>query len=426
MIALAASALFVFGYILITLESKLRVHKSAVALAVGSVSWILLGAFDPGLAHLEFVAVSSDIFNLIVFLIAAMSLVEIAGHYRAFDLIKAKLDSYSLSDRAQFTVLCFMTFFMSAVLNDLTTTIVMVQIARKFFSGRNLAVSAVGVVIAANAGGSWSPIGAVTTIMLWLADKFTAMQIVSFAFLPAFMLLVVAIAMLRRKIIDEPRFVTGEMPEGIKLTRSEKMVLSLVAVSFLMPVAMKSIGLSPVIGALFGLGITWMAIDLFKRFKPCDTHLSATIEHFLQKADLSSIKFFVGILLSVSALATLGVLDRVSTFIYGGGESIVRVALGNGVLGFASAVLDNIALTAIAIKMVPSTDPNLWALLAVAVATGGSMLAIGSAAGVVASGMVRELTFGTYFKIAFVPALVGLLTACAVWTLQYLAFVPSV
>jgi Na+/H+ antiporter NhaD/arsenite permease-like protein len=423
MIPFAVSALFIIGYALITLEGTLRIHKSAIALGIGAVSWILLGAFDPALAKHEFVAVSSDIFNLIIFLIAAMSLVEIAGHYRAFDLIKARLDSYSLSDRSQFVVLCVMTFFLSAVLNDLTTTIVMVQIARKFFSGRNLSVAAVGVVIAANAGGSWSPIGAVTTIMLWLADKFTAMQIVSFAFLPAFALLVVAVALLRPKMTNEARIITGERLCDVPLTRSEKAVLSFVAVSFLLPIAMKSIGLSPVIGALLGLGITWMAIDIFKRWKPCDTHLSATIEHLLQKADLSSIKFFVGILLAVSALSTLGVLDHVSTLIYAGGESFARIAFGNGALGFASAVLDNIALTAIAIKMVPSTDPYLWSLLAVAVATGGSMLAIGSAAGVVASGMVRELTFGTYFKIAFVPAMLGLLTACGVWCIQYFVFV---
>jgi Na+/H+ antiporter NhaD/arsenite permease-like protein len=423
MIPFAVSALFIIGYAFITLEGSLHIHKSAIALAVGAVSWILLGSFDPVLAHREFIAASSDIFNLIIFLIAAMSLVEIAGHYRAFDLIKAKLDSYSLSDRSQFVVLCVMAFFLSAVLNDLTTTIVMVQIARKFFSGRNLSVAAVGVVIAANSGGSWSPIGAVTTIMLWLADRFTAFQIVSFGFLPAFSLLVVAICMLRPKISNEPRLITGEKPCRARLARSEKAVLSFVAISFLLPVAMKSFGLSPVIGALLGLGLTWMAIDLFKRWKPCDTHLTATIEHLLQKADLSSIKFFVGILLAVSALSTLGVLDHVSTFIYGAGESFVRIAIGNGLLGFASAVLDNIALTAIAIKMVPSTDPYLWALLAVAVATGGSMLAIGSAAGVVATGMVKDLTFGTYFKIAFVPALVGLLTACFVWCAQYLMFV---
>lgn len=423
MIAFAATTLFVLGYVLITLETKLKIHKSAVALAVGAVSWILLGAFDSSLASHELMEVSADIFGLIVFLLAAMSLVEIAGHYRAFDLIKAKLDSYSLSDRAQFTVLCGMTFFLAAVLNDLTTTIVMVQIARKFFSGRNLAVAAVGVVIAANAGGSWSPIGAVTTIMLWLADKFTALQVVSFAFVPALALLVVALALLRRKVVNCPRVVTGEKPAGITLTRSEKIVLSLVSISFLMPVAMKSIGLSPVIGALFGLGLTWMAIDLFKRWKPCDTHLTATIEHLLQKADLSSIKFFIGILLSVSALAALGVLDYVSAFLYGAGDSFVRMIVGHSLLGFASSVLDNIALTAIAIKMVPSTDPYLWSLLAVAVATGGSMLAIGSAAGVVATGMVKELTFGEYFKIAFIPAALGLVTAIGVWCLQYMVLV---
>lgn len=421
MVQVAAVALFIIGYLLITLEGTLKVGKSAVALAMGAVLWIILAVHDPALVGHEIGLASADIFNLIVFLIAAMSLVEIAGHYRAFDLIKSKICKFQLTERSQFVAIAFTTFFLSSVLDDLTTTIVMIQIARKFFTGRNFAVSAVAIVIAANSGGAWSPIGDVTSIMLWLANKFTAWELISFGFVPAFALICTAVALMKGKIENGPR-VIAEQPEQVVLKRSEVFVLCLVVVSFFLPIAVKPLGLPPVIGTLLGLGLTWLTVDVFRRWKPTDTHLSATIEHLLQKADLSSIKFFVGILLSVAVLSSLGILDHVSQFIYGAGDSITRFIAGHAALGFASAILDNIALTAIAIKMVPSVDPYLWVLLALAVGTGGSMLAVGSASGVVASGLAK-VSFGEYFKIGFVPACVGLVVCIAVWFAQYSLFV---
>lgn len=169
-------------------------------------------------------------------------------------------------------------------------------------------------------------------------------------------------------------------------------------------------------------GVTlWLLAATSKDVTQDLTHLDASIKALLQKTDIASIKFFVGILLAVSALHTMGALDTLAHLIYGNNPSPAKVILGNIGLGFSSAVLDNVPQTAIAIQMLHIAEPSLWVLLAITVGTGGSLLVIGSAAGVVAMGMVPELNFQRYLKIAFWPALTGYATAVAVWTLQYMA-----
>ncbi len=421
MLAIIASIVFVIGYILITLETKLKIHKSALALSMGGALWILLGVADPLMVEEHMLHTGSEIFSLIAFLLAAMSLVEIAAHYRLFDYIREKLCSWNMSLVGQFCSIVVITFFLSAVLDNLTTTIVMIQIARKFFWGRNLLVAAVGIVLSANAGGAFSPIGDVTTIMLWLAEKFAAADILMYGFIPSALSIVVALVFLVRKLVPEER-VEMVKDNATPMTYSEKMVLCLVLGSFMLPIVVKAVHLPPALGILLGLGITWLAIDVFKRSAPSETHLSATIEHLIQKADLGSIKFFIGILLAVSALGSLGVLSQVSDVVYGAQPSDTRVIVGNIGLGMVSSVLDNIPLTAIAIKILVIENTQLWVLLALMVGIGGSLLSLGSAAGVVAMGMVKELTFGAYFKIGFVPALLGFFACAAAWYVQYLIF----
>ena len=417
MIAIVASIIFILGYLSIAFESRLRVNKSAVALAMGGALWALLGFYNSELVQEEIVHVSFEIFSVVIFLLAAMSLVEILVHYRLFDVIRGKIFQYKLDDQQQFVIITAVAFVLSAVIDNLTATIVMIQIATRFFKGQNLLVAAVGVVIAANAGGSWSPIGDVTTIMLWLAHKFEAIQIITRGIVPSLAIYAVAVLMLRRKI----KRTTSDVPNEIvtKLSRSEKLVISLVGISFMLPIVAKTIGLPPVLGLLLGLGIVWMVIDSLKTLNRHQTHLTASIEHLIQKTDISSIKFFIGILLAVSALNILGVLQYVSGFLYGADPSGVKIAIGNVILGMVSSVLDNIPLTAIAIDMLHTETVSLWILLAIAVGTGGSLLSVGSAAGVVAMGMIKELTFERYFKIGFVPALVSFLVGISVWALQY-------
>ncbi|MBL8031872.1 MAG: sodium:proton antiporter NhaD, partial [Candidatus Doudnabacteria bacterium] len=345
--------------------------------------------------------------------------VEILVHYRFFDLLREKLYELHLSEKQQFILILFLTFILSAVLDNLTTTIVMIQISRRFFKNGNMVLAAAGVVIAANAGGAWSPIGDVTTIMLWIAGKFNTWQVISRGFLPSFSLWLVATGLLTRKLEKSDYDSTEEITT--KLERSEKFIIALVFGSFTLPVLMNTFHLKPYMGLLLGLGLVWVCVDRLKKKTEDQTHLDASIKALLQKTDIASIKFFVGILLAVSALHTMGALDTLAHLIYGNNPSPAKVILGNIGLGFSSAVLDNVPQTAIAIQMLHIAEPSLWVLLAITVGTGGSLLVIGSAAGVVAMGMVPELNFQRYLKIAFWPALTGYATAVAVWTLQYMA-----
>lgn len=414
-----ALIVFILGYILITLEHKLKINKSAIALVTGAVLWILVAVNHSHFEN-ELIHAGAEIFGLVIFLLAAMSLVEILVHYKFFDIIRGKLYKLGLSEQKQFAVIATLTFFLSAVVDNLTCTIVMTQIARNFFSGTNLIRAVAGIVIAANAGGAFSPIGDVTTIMLWLADKFTAMEIITRGFLPSVSMLIVLIAFMYPKFRKDTDDVKTELITN--LGKSEKIIISGVFGSFMFPVIFNQIGLPPYLGLILGLGLVWIIIDIFKQIRPKTTHLGASIEEFIKKTDIPSLKFFIGILLAVSALANLGILETASHLLYGEDGSVIRVIVGNIGLGVLSAIVDNVPLTAIAIDVLPTTDSNLWVLLALTVGTGGSLLVIGSAAGVIAMGMIKELSFGNYLKHAFFPAFAGYIVGIAVWCIQYFVF----
>ncbi len=424
LIAWIAAGLFCFGYLFITLEQKFSTHKSAIALLMGGVLWVLAALslqnnpdkLDEALTH-----TGSEIFGIVAFLLAALALIEILVHYRFFDLIRYKLLKLNIGDKQQFIVLIALTFFLSALLDNIAITIAMLQIARRFFTGKNLVVAAAAIVITANAGGAWSPIGDVTTILLWLAEKFTATEIIRYAFLPCAALAIVANGLLYRKL-DDTSFEKREADDMDKLSLSEKLVITTAMGSFLLPLAMSTVGLPPYIGLLLGLGLTWSMIEFAKHMSRTEhkTHLSANIEHLLKAVDLPSIKYIMGILLAVLALSALGVLSYVSLAIVGENPSNQQLVLANIGLGFLSGIVDNASLVAIAIQTLPMTDPELWALTAIAAGNGGSLMVIASAAGIVAMGNFKQLNVAEYFKIATLPALLGLLAAFAVWYAQYM------
>lgn len=224
----------------------------------------------------------------------------------------------------------------------------MIQIARRFYKDANLLIVASGIVILANAGGAWSPIGDVTTIMLWIAHKFDALTVISQGILPSLILGVVATVLLMRKITNT----TFENKKELKvvLTRGEMLIIGLSLLSFSFPVFMNVMGLPAYLGLLFGLGIVWFTIEFIKLRTTKVTHLDANIDRLLQRTDIASLTFFIGILLSVSALHTIGVLNYLSEVILGHNPSLYRVVEGNVVLGLLSAIVDNVPLTAIAIN----------------------------------------------------------------------------
>ena len=409
--------LFMLGYAAIALEHKLLLSKAALALLLGSTLWIIAALAGHGDVLTGLTHAASDVFAIVIFLLAAMSLVEVLAHYRFFDVIRGKLDALRLDDARQFLAIALLTFVLSAFLDNLTTTIVMIQIARKFFKGENLLYVVAGIIIAANAGGAFSPIGDVTTIMLWFAKKFTSLEIIVKGFLPALALWIVSTVLLWRNITQSTRDDTNEVITH--LSPSEKTIIGLVLVAFMLPVVMNVIGLPPYLGLLIGLGMVWFAVDACKRLYSHQTHLTASIDDMVKKVDIPSLQFFIGILFAVAALHQIGVLDWMTDVIYGHTPSARTVIVGNIGLGLLSAVFDNVPLTAMAVQILPVSDPSLWVLLALTVGTGGSLFVIGSAAGVVAMGMVRELNFAKYFKIAFIPATLGYAAAISVWSVQY-------
>ncbi len=419
-LTITAVLVFVFSYLLITLEHKIRLNKSAVALFTAGFLWLITAIAvrsKETLSHALEIA-GADIFNIVIFLLAAMTLVEILIHYNFFDLIRLRLLKMRLNDKKQFFVIGTLTFFLSALLDNLTISIVMTQIARRFFKNENLLVAAAGIVVLSNAGGAWSPIGDVTTIMIWLADKFSAMEVIIYGFLPSFVLGAIALVMLGNQIKGVS---TDDKTEtrDVKLTRGEKLIISMTLVSFMLPLVMNYFGLQPYIGLLFGLGIVWILIEYAQIRSLVKTHLEGDIDKLVKKVDIGSLKFFIGILLSVAALNTLGVLESISELLFGANQETSRLIIGNVILGLLSAIVDNVPLTAIAIDIIKTTDPNMWVLLAITAGTGGSLLLIGSVAGVIVMGMIKELNFAKYFKIAFMPALVGYVAAVAVWGAQY-------
>lgn len=308
MIHLIAVVIFVFGFIAISLEHKLKVNKSAIALVLGSMLWfivVLTTKVDIGDAITE---TGAEIFEIVIFLLCAMSLVEILVHYKLFDVIRGKLFALHLKEKHQFLLITLLTFVFSGIIDNLTTTIVMIQIARMFFKKDNLLIAVSGIIIAANAGGAFSPIGDVTTIMLWLADKFSATSIIIYGFLPSFVLYTISTLLLSKKIVDSDFDVKTEIIT--KLSISEKIIVTVILSSFLLTIVTGIIGLPPYFGLLIGLGISWVLIDLLKKYSTNTTHLEASIDEFIKKTDIVALKFFIGILLAVAALHQLGILEQ--------------------------------------------------------------------------------------------------------------------
>ncbi len=422
---LFASVIFIAGYILITLEHHWKVNKSLTATALAAILWgaLALTGADHHLIEEAISHLSAETFSLVVFLLAAMTLVEVLVHYRFFDLLRIKLLALGLDDRKQLILITGIAFFLSAVIDNLTTTIVMIQIARRFFKGNNLLIAAAAIVIAANAGGAFSPVGDVTTIMIWLAGKFTALEIIMWGFLPSLAVVLVSNFLLVRQIKGDSVDEKPVTHETVALSSSEKFVITAAFLSFSLPPLAHLVGLPPFMGMLFGVGVVGLIIGLFANTTANrESHLSMDIEKLLAKLDITSLLFFIGILFAVGALSYLGILDQISASLFGEDPAVSRLIAGSVLLGVFSAIVDNIPLTAAALDILQTTDFRLWVLLALCVGTGGSMLVIGSAAGVVAMGMVKELSFKQYLKIAAIPAAIGYAAGILVWYIQYILF----
>ena len=412
--------IFAVGFFYIALEHKFGINKSWIALFMGATMWMIV-AYGETSHHLHdpLKHAFADIFELVFFLMGAMTIVEMLGHFRFFTWVEVNLMKFNISNRMLFWILGLITFFASAILDNLTSTLVMIHIGRYLYIKKeNFNIFVINTIIAANAGGAMSPVGDVTTIMLWLAGKFTAWQIVIYGIVPSLVAWIIPQAILTSQIKYEDR--EGQMTDKVLPTQWGLIIAGFA--TFGIAVLVNLLHLPPFFGIIFGMGIVAIVID-YRLKKGKLKKKAGDIVNLVKQIDMATIFFFVGILLAVDALKFAGVLDVIATTIFG--DNVVNdpkaIITGHTTLGLLSALLDNVPLTAAVIKMLPDGINFIyWILLAVTAGTGGSILIIGSAAGVAAMGQVPTLTFKEYLRKGSMPALLGYIGAVGTWYLMFM------
>jgi len=416
---------FVIGYAFIALESVTKINKAAIAVLMCVVCWTLLACgFEslniPGFELNEAIEKNlGEAGTTLFFLMGAMTIVEIVDQHGGFNWVRGALASKT--KRSLLWKIAFMTAILSAVLDNLTTSIVMIMILRKLVQDpKDRIWYAVCVIIAANAGGAFSPIGDVTTIMLWNGKMITALGVISEIIVPSFIAFIVPTAVMQMHLKgDLPEVKVDKRENEIShITKNERIIIFCLGVGGLccVPVFHTLTELPAFMGILGVLGILWCVTEIIYRKKEEHDPMAKRVTKMLSRIDLSTIMFFLGILMAVAVLSEIGVLTSIGKWL---DESIGNDYLVTGAIGILSSIVDNVPLVAGAMKMyVVDAAPNLavdgifWQLLAYCAGVGGSMLIIGSAAGVVVMGLER-ISFGWYMKnvtwIAFVGYVAGIL-----------------
>ncbi len=431
---LAIIVVFAIGYLAIATEHQIKINKTAPALLIGVLCWVLLilgksTIFPqiPALEANEFISEEllrhvGEISEILFFLLGAMTIVELIDAHEGFSIIT---DRIKITKRSQLLwVLCFITFFLSAALDNLTTAIVMATLLRKILKDKeDLWLFASMIIIAANAGGAWSPIGDVTTIMLWIGGQVTAINIIKEVFLPSVVCLVVPLIILSFKL--KGVIATNQLHEDDNdvhnqiVTKFEKILIFCVGIGMLLfvPVFKTITHLPPFMGILLGLSVVWILTELIHKKKETEHKKSLSIVGILQKIDTPSILFFLGILMAVAALQTGGHLLQLATALDQMFDSIYVV---NTLIGILSSIIDNVPMVAGAMGMYTMetypVDHAFWELLAYCAGTGGSILIIGSAAGVAIMG-IFHIDFIWYMKKISILALLGYLAGVLTYVL---------
>lgn len=413
--------IFIVGYIAITLEHPLRMNKAATALLTGALCWTLFVLGDTSHSGGEALAHHvADIAGILFFLLGAMTIVELIDAHDGFEIITTRITT--LSRRRLLIIVAIVSFFLSAVLDNLTTSIVMISLVRKLVRDEKDRWYLGGVIIiAANAGGAWSPIGDVTTTMLWVGNQITSGNIILKLILPSLVSLAVPLLFMawRMKGNFERPAVTGAEEKTISAAVSDRYIVFFtgVLVLFFVPVFKALTGLPPFMGILFGVGVLWLVTEIIHKKKNEEHKSALSVAGALQRIDTPSILFFLGILLAIGALDAAGHLHSLSAWMDAKFQNISVITL---LIGLASAIVDNVPLVAAAQGMYPltqfPTDHYFWEFLAYCAGTGGSILIIGSAAGVAVMG-IEKISFFWYVKKISFPALLGYFAGAAVYVL---------
>jgi Na+/H+ antiporter NhaD/arsenite permease-like protein len=429
--------IFVVGYLAIALEHPIKINKTASALLTAVICWTIFtvsgspetllnserylhfihelgdkaATLSAGELHLEYVVEQlghhlNEIAQILFFLMGAMTIVELVDSHHGFKFITDRIKTKN--PIALLWVVCIVAFFLSSVLDNLTTTIVMVSLVRKLIPDKEMRLFFAGmIVIAANAGGAWSPIGDVTTTMLWIGGQISAVSIMKSLFIPSIVCTLVPLLFLTFTM----KGTLGEFKEesessGSSVKTGNLMLILGVGALISVPIFKTVTHLPPYMGMLLGLGVLWVVSELINPDMDEDERKNYTASHALAKIDMPSVLFFLGILLAVGSLQSMGTLANFAGYLNTTiGDNRIIITL----IGLLSAIVDNVPLVAASMGMYSleayPMDDFIWTYLAYCAGTGGSILIIGSAAGVAAMGM-EKIEFGWYLKrISFLAAL---------------------
>ena len=423
----ALVVVFVIAYAIIALESLVKINKSASALVGAGLLWTIyaLSLGDPHAVNEQLGHSLMGTAQFVFFLMGAMTIVEVVDAHNGFEVIIKRIRTTKLS--SLMWLVGFITFFLSAVLDNLTTTIMMISLMRKLLAKREDRLFFAGIiVIAANSGGAWSPIGDVTTTMLWIGGQITALTIITSVILPSLVSMIVPLGItaygLRGREVIAKEQTGGD--HGLRTTEFERNLMFFLGLGVLVAVpAFKTVThLPPFMGVMFGLGILWLVSDLVHRHKEDEVKHHLTLAHALSKIDMGSLVFFLGILLSVATLEHTHILTALAQWL---DQAVGRQDVIVMIIGIASAIVDNVPLVAASMGMysLAQFPPNhfLWEFLAYCAGTGGSILIIGSAAGVAAMGL-EKMHFFWYVKKISGLALVGYFAGAGTYLIQYQLF----
>ena len=419
---LLITAIFIIGYAAIAFEHPIRINKTASALLTGVLCWVvyIMSGTDTGIVSAELYEHFGQISGILFFLLGAMTIVELIDAHDGFDVITNKI---ATTDQLKLLwIISIITFFLSSVLDNLTTTIVMVSLLRRLISDKTTRMFFVSmVVLAANAGGAWTPIGDVTTTMLWIGGQVTSGNLIAYLFLPSLICLIVPLIILSFSMkgkVEKPDIIESSQTE--KTTPFERKFILFLGIGALVFVPFfKSIThLPPFMGMLFGLAILWIVTEFMHKNKNDSDKDAYSVLQALRKVDVSSVLFFLGILVAISALESTHQLQDLAHWM---DEKIGNLYVIVISIGFLSSIVDNVPLVAAGMGMYDMatypTNHYFWSFLAYCAGVGGSCLIIGSAAGVAAMGM-EKIDFLWYFKNISWLAVLGYLAGAGVFILQ--------
>lgn len=413
-------SIFIIGYLAIAFEHPLNLNKAATALITGVLCWTVysLHANSVDTVSEELLSHMGEIASILFFLLGAMTLVELIDSHNGFDIITEKINT--TSKQKLLLLISVITFFLSALLDNLTTAIVMTSLCAKLLPEKEDRHCFAGmIVIAANAGGAWSPLGDVTTTMLWIGGQITALNIIKELFFPSLFVCLIPALILAIKFKGE-QIERVQLPMRTDKEKSEGKTVLFAGIGFLVfiPLFKTLTHLPPFMGMLLALGLMWVITIIIHKGKEFEQAQKYTVTNALQKVDTPSILFFLGILLSVAALESFGILKNFADLIT---ETLKNDFLIASALGLLSALVDNVPLVAASQGMFSMTtyptDHHFWEFLALTTGTGGSAIIIGSAAGVAVMGIER-IDFMWYLKKITWLALLGFIAGISVFLLQ--------